>query len=117
MKKFRSFIAAVFLGFATPALMTACGTNTVQQAPTFNQTLAQGFLTVEVVSDLVSDLVVRDRISVEKAEEIEAQLTKALNTLIDIRAVGESFDSNNKLESVTKLLRSLETQLQAEANK
>lgn len=106
---FKRLIVAAFIAFATPVMITACSNNgTVQEAPDFDEVLGQAFLTVEVVSDMVSDAVIRDRISLDRAEKLEQQLTNIVDELLRIKALGESVDGMDRLKQLEAILREIE---------
>lgn len=113
MKLVRSLFLALFLAVSAPVMFTACSTTDSGQveSPSFTQVLGQAFLTVEVIGDLTSQAFLNGQITIEKAVEIESQLTVALDALVTIKDVGLQSDSMSKLDQVRTVLLKLEQEL------
>lgn len=114
MRRIRALLLALFLGVSSPVLFTACTTPIVQEAPSFNKVLAQAFTSVDVIANLASEALDRDRISIERAEKIANELDTVYSQLTFIQLMGENTGTVATLEDIKKILIKLEKELKNE---
>lgn len=108
MRPARAVLLAVALLVGAPAALVLPGcTATVQQVPTYAQSLAQGYTTLTAVRRLLIGLVQRDRVPIEKAAEIRDALMQVEVTL-DLLSGSPSPEG---VASVQRVLADLERQL------
>lgn len=107
MTKFRSLIAcaALVLGFAAAASMSACGTGAGAADPSasspasshFNADLAAGYVAIKAVRVGTTSALQAHAISVAQAEAVQTQAKAFTATLDSLRAAGQTPNSQTTL--------------------
>lgn len=108
MRAARAVLVAVALVVGAPAALVLPGcAATVQQAPTYAQSLAQGYTTLTAVRRLLIGLVQRDRVPIETAIRVRDSLNQIEVTLDAL----SGHPSPQGIASVQDILADLERQL------
>lgn len=107
MKPARALVLALALLVGAPAALVLPGCAAPVQAPTYAQSLAQGYTTLTAVRRLLIGMVQRDRVPIEEAVRIRDALMQVEVTL-DLLS---GHPSPEGMASVQRALADLERQL------